>query len=88
MLDDYKEKLAAVGEVTLPIKARAGAHATRVKSLLADGTIKIDIAQVPEAGKANELLIEFLAEEFGVPKTNITVLMGKFSGDKTVKIVK
>ncbi len=88
MLDDYKEKLAANGEVTMQIKARAGAHATRVKSMLADGTLKIDIAQVAEAGKANEILIDFLATEFAVPKENIKVLMGKFSGDKTVKIVK
>ncbi len=88
MLDDYKEKLAAVGEVTLNIKVHAGARENRVKSILADGTVKVDITTVAEAGKANEALKAFLAEQFGVPLANITVLIGKFSGDKTVKIIK
>lgn len=88
MLDDFKEKLAANGEVTLTVKVHASARETRVKSILADGVIKIDIQKAPENGKGNEALFEFLAEQFAVPKANIQILMGKFSADKTVKIVR
>ncbi len=88
MLDDYKEILEATGEITLKIKVHAAARETRVKSILTDGTVKIDIIKAPEAGKANLALIDFLAVEFAVPKENVQVLLGKFSGDKTVKIIK
>jgi uncharacterized protein (TIGR00251 family) len=86
MLEDYKNELSAKSVVTLKIKVHAGARQTGFKSLLSDGTIKIDIAKIPEEGAANETLIEFLAHEFGVAKTNIEIVMGKFSGDKIVKI--
>lgn len=88
MLDDFKEKLAAAGEVILKVKVHASARDTRVKSILADGVIKIDIQKAPEQGKGNEALLDFLAEQFAVPKANIQILMGKFSADKTVKVVK
>lgn len=88
MIDDYKEKLAASGEVVLRVKVHPASRETRIKSILADGVIKIDLQKVPERGKANEALFEFLAQQFGVPAANIQILMGKFSGDKTVKIVK
>lgn len=88
MLESYKEQLVASGETTMKIKVHAGARETRVKSILADGTVKIDIVNAPEAGQANLALIDFLATEFAVPKDNVQVLLGKFSGDKTVKIIK
>ncbi len=88
MLENYKEQLAAAGEVVLKVKVHAGAKQTRVKSILTDGVVKIDIEKKPENGKGNEALFAFLAEEFAVPAANIQILMGKFSGDKTLKIVK
>ncbi len=88
MIEEYKKELLEKGVITLKIKVHAGAHETRIKSLLSDGTIKIDIAKIPEEGKANEILIKLLSEEFDVPKLNIEIIMGKFSGDKVVKIKK
>lgn len=88
MIEEYKKELLEKGVITLKIKVHAGARETRIKSLLSDGTLKIDIAKVPEEGKANNVLIELLSVEFAIPKTNIEILMGKFSGDKVVKIRK
>ncbi len=86
MLEDYKKELLDKGTITLKVKVHAGAHETKIKSILTDGTIKIDIAKVPENGKANNLLIILLSEEFEVPKANIEIIMGAFSSDKVIKI--
>lgn len=88
MLEKYKEQLESLGEIVIKIKVHAKAHETRIKSILADGVIKIDLQITPENGKGNEALYKFLADEFAVATSSIQILMGKFSADKTVKIIK
>jgi uncharacterized protein (TIGR00251 family) len=88
MLEKFKEQLQATGEVVIKVKVHAKAHETRIKSVLADGVIKIDIQATPENGKGNDALFSFLANEFSVPVSTIQILLGKFSADKTVKIKK
>jgi uncharacterized protein (TIGR00251 family) len=51
-----------------------------------NGVLKIRLHASPEKGKANAALIAFLAEEFQVPKTNITIVKGHTSSNKMVKI--
>lgn len=53
---------------------------------MADGTLKIDIAAVPEYGKANAELIRFLAEEFKVPRSHVEVIKGNMARTKTVRV--
>ncbi len=86
MLENFKEQLATAGEITIKVKVHSKAHETRIKSILADGVIKIDLQATPENGKGNEALFTFLADEFAVPVLNIQILVGKFSADKTIKI--
>ncbi len=86
MLEEYKKELLEKGTITIKVKVHAGAHETKIKSLLSDGTIKIDIAKIPEDGKANDVLLKLLSEEFQVSKNTIEIIMGKFSGDKIVRI--
>ena len=86
MLDGLKEKLKAEGQISLRVKIHAGAKQTRIKSILSDGTIKIDIAKAPEDGKANESLIKLLSNDFDVKADCILIQYGKFSADKTVLI--
>lgn len=88
MLEQYKEQLATTGEVIIKVKVHTKAHDTRIKSVLADGVIKIDLQVAPENGKGNDALFNFLSEEFAVPVSQIQILVGKFSADKTIKIVK
>lgn len=88
MLDGLKEQLNIHKQLNLHIKVRAGAKQTRVKSILSDGTIKIEIAVAPEDGKANDALIKFLKEEFAVNQSCIKIVAGKFSADKIVKITR
>jgi len=49
-------------------------------------TVKIRIKAVPEKGKANTELIKFLSKETGVHKDKISILSGKTSQLKLIKI--
>lgn len=88
MLEHYKEQLATTGEVIIKVKVHVKAHDTRIKSVLADGVIKIDLQVTPENGRGNDALFKFLSDEFAVPVSHIQILVGKFSADKTIKISK
>jgi uncharacterized protein len=48
--------------------------------------IKLRLAAPPVEGKANAALIEFLAEYFGVPRRNVTIVSGLKSRSKRVAI--
>ena len=70
----------------MAVRVHPGARKTHIKSVMVDGTIKIDIAAAPEDGKANAELIEFLAEEFGIAKSKIEIVSGETSRRKVVRI--
>ncbi len=53
---------------------------------MADGTLKVKIAAVPEKGKANAELRAFLAKHYGVPKSAVTIVAGETSALKRVRI--
>lgn len=66
---------------------RAGPTSPRSTRLRrASGMLKIDIAAVPEEGKANAELVRFLAEEFHVPKSHVEILRGQTSKTKVVQL--
>ena len=75
-LSEFKRQLRRAGEIYLRIKVRPQATATKVKDLMSDQTIKIDVAAPPVKGKANAELIKFLAQEFAVTKENIKIISG------------
>ncbi len=49
--------------------------------------LKINIAAVPEDGKANEELIRFLSKLLQIPKSKIEIFRGEASRMKVVKIL-
>jgi len=49
-------------------------------------TLKVRLTAAPEKGKANEALIALLAKEYGVAKSQITILKGETSRNKLVEI--
>lgn len=49
--------------------------------------LKIRIKAPPVDGKANQYLIGFMADVFGVPKRNVELLAGETGRDKRLKIV-
>lgn len=55
---------------------------------LFDNKLKIFLTSPPTKGKANKHLIEFIAENFNLPKKYITIIKGEVSPEKILKIEK
>ena len=69
----------------LELHVQPGARKTEVAGMHG-ARIKIRLAAPATEGRANEALIEFLAEKFGVAKRDIRILSGMKSRDKRVVI--
>lgn len=88
MLVKFKKLFRENGEIYLRVKARPSAAKTCVKEIMADETVKIDLAAAPAKGKANRELIKFLAGQFDAAAGNIKIIGGAGERLKLVKIVK
>ena len=51
-----------------------------------NGVYRVHITAAPVDGAANVAVIKMLAEHFGVPKSQITIIRGETSRDKIVEI--
>ena len=87
ILNALLQQLTWNDQVIFTVKVRPQAQRTQVTGQLADGTIKIDLAAVPEDGKANAELIKFLAKEFDVPRSSVELIAGQTSRKKVMKIM-
>ena len=77
------------GSITLQIQAQPGAKSTAVVGVYGEGSqarLKIALAAPPVDGKANAVLRAFLAEAFGVARSNVTLLHGESGRKKLVRI--
>ena len=85
-MSDERTWLRSEG-ATLIIKlhVQPGAKRTEVVGMHGDA-LKIRLAAPPVDGKANEVLIDFLADAFGVPKRQVELLSGHASRSKRVRI--
>jgi len=87
MLLFFKEKLEKDGVLYLKIKVRPNAAISRVKEIMADETIKVDIAASAEKGKAKRALVGWVAEEFRVRKSAVNIISGAGEKLKLIKII-
>ena len=71
--------------LTLHLHVQPGAKKTAVSGLHGE-RIKIRLAAPPVEGKANAALITFLADAFGVPQRDVSLVRGEKSRDKVVRI--
>lgn len=53
---------------------------------MADGTLKVKLTAAPVGGKANEALVDLLAEHFGCARSKIKIVRGQTSKNKLVEI--
>jgi uncharacterized protein (TIGR00251 family) len=61
---------------------------SRTEEVSREGEILIvKVKEPPKEGKANQAVIKLLAEHFGVPQSQVTILSGFKSKNKVVKIV-
>ena len=75
----------SANSVIFSVKVVPRSSKTAVAGLLG-GMLKIKLAAAPEKGKANESLVEFLADTLGVKKNSITITSGLTSPVKTIQI--
>jgi uncharacterized protein (TIGR00251 family) len=75
----------AGGTVEFTVKVVPRSSKTILAGVLGD-MLKIKLSAAPEKGKANELLIEFLAETMGIKKNTVKITSGLSSQVKTIQI--
>ena len=68
----------------LAVRVLPRSRKNEVVGLQSDGRLRIRLKAVPESGKANQALIEFLAEVVLVPPSSIHIISGATSQNKLV----
>lgn len=76
---------AGPGVWTAEIRVQPGAKKSMVDGLLGD-RLKLRIAAPAVEGKANKAVLEFLAGVLGVRKSQVSLLRGETSREKTVRV--
>ena len=88
LFDDVRSRFRLNGTLTLTVRVRTQADRSAIREMMSDGAMKIDLAAVPEDGKANAELVRLLAEEFQVSRSAITIVSGQTSRTKVVRVRK
>jgi len=71
--------------VTLAVRAHPGAKRTAIIGIFGEGAgaqLKIAVQAPPIEGRANAVLVAFLAETFAVPKSAVELISGEQSRSK------
>jgi uncharacterized protein (TIGR00251 family) len=79
---DVKE---ADGGATFAVKASAGSRRNAVVGTHGDA-LKVAVTAPRDKGRANEALIEVIAEALGVPKKSVVLIKGETSTDKRFQV--
>lgn len=74
------------GGSALSIKVTPRARKNEIVGVMADGTLKIRVTAPPVGGKANEAVIELLADVLKVSKSKIDIVAGETGTQKLVSI--
>lgn len=82
----FAEALRRDGRVAFAVKVTPKAAKNEVAGVLPGGAVKLKVAAVPEKGKANAAICEFLGRQFGVPKSKVEITRGHASPLKQVLI--
>lgn len=67
--------------VLLPVKAQPGSKKNEIRGEQ-DGALKVCVTQVPEKGKANKTIADFLAKTLGFRKSQIELFAGPTASRK------
>jgi len=69
------------------IKVIPRSSRNEVTGEMTDGTLKVKLTAPPVDGRANEALVELLAEHFDIAKSKIKIVRGLTSKNKMVEII-
>jgi uncharacterized protein (TIGR00251 family) len=67
--------------IVLPVKAHAGGKHNGITGEHA-GALKVSVTQAPEKGKANNAILEVIAEALGLKRGQIELMSGPTSSQK------
>ena len=73
--------------ILLLVKVIPGSSRTRYLGEW-QGRARVSVAAPPEKGKANQAVIEFLADHIGIPRRDLAVVAGHGSPLKTIRIAR
>jgi uncharacterized protein (TIGR00251 family) len=73
------------GALVLALHVQPGAKSTEIAGVHGDA-LKLRLAAPPVEGRANDALLRFLADAFGVPLRQVTLVRGAGSRQKLVRI--
>ena len=73
----------ATGGVRLGVRVKPGGRTNRLVGSHAGG-LKVEITAAPERGKANEAVVKLLADLLDVRRSDVTIVSGLGSRNKTV----
>lgn len=73
-----------MSENSLIIKLKVSPNASKNEIINKDGEIKVKVTAQPIENKANKALVEFLSKKLKVAKTNIEIVKGETSKEKTL----
>lgn len=78
-------RVSADGSITLTLHIQPGAKRTECAGLHGDA-LKIRLAAPPVDGKANALLIDYVAERMGCGRNAVTLISGQTSRRKVLAL--
>ena len=75
---------------TITVKLTPGARQNAIigweDDLFGERTLKVQVTEIPEKGKANKALIKLLSKEWKIAKSAITIIRGETSRTKILEI--
>jgi uncharacterized protein (TIGR00251 family) len=75
--------------VTVAVRAQPGANKTAIVGVYGEGAsaqLRVAVQAPPIEGRANEALIGFLADLFGIARSHVTLLSGQTSRSKVFRL--
>jgi hypothetical protein len=72
--------------VVLPVKAQPGAKRSGLCGVQ-NGVLKVAVTQIAEKGKANQALVEILADSLGLRKSQLRLLAGETARNKRFLVI-
>ncbi len=73
------------GSLTFPIRVVPRAKKNEIAGV-EGGSLKVRLTAPPAKGKANEALVEFLAQALGVRKGQVEIVRGQRARNKTIRV--
>lgn len=75
------------GEIRIRVKVIPRAKTNQISGIMDDGSLKVRLTAPPVDGRANQALIDMLADTLDLPKSNISIIAGSKSRNKRLRIV-